>query len=168
MILIALGANLPSAVGAPCETIKTALLTLDAKIANVQAVSRLYQSPAWPDAKDPPYVNAVALVQTAKPANVLLAELHELEAMFGRVRGDRNAPRTLDLDIIDYDGTVSEPVRSPVLPHPRCAERAFVMAPLIDIAPMWRHPVTGESGKSLLTRLLAGGAVVRPLHDLPR
>jgi 2-amino-4-hydroxy-6-hydroxymethyldihydropteridine diphosphokinase len=73
----------------------------------------------------------------------LLAHLHALEARFGRQRRAANAPRPLDLDILDYDGRVSAPRDVPILPHPRLTGRAFVLLPLLEIAPDWRHPATG-------------------------
>jgi len=80
----------------------------------------------------------------------LMAALHAVEAEFGRKRRGPNAPRTLDLDLIDYRGHAESPPGSPVLPHPRATARAFVLAPLLDVAPDWRDPVTGASGRDLL------------------
>lgn len=120
----------------------------------VLKVSSFYQSPAWPDPSHPPYVNAVALVQTPLGPAGLLAALHEIEAAFGRERSVPNAPRTLDLDLIDYDGRVEE--GPPVLPHPRAAGRAFVLKPIADIAPAWRHPVSGKPVAALLAALPPG------------
>lgn len=77
--------------------------------------------------------------------------LHETEDLFGRTRGTRNAPRTLDLDLIDYDGRIES--GPPELPHPRLAERAFVLVPLQDVAPSWRHPASGKLIAELLSAL---------------
>jgi 2-amino-4-hydroxy-6-hydroxymethyldihydropteridine diphosphokinase len=88
--------------------------------------------------------------------------LHRIESDYGRTRSaKRNAPRTLDLDLIDYDGRVEE--GPPLLPHPRLADRAFVLIPLSDIAPDWRHPVTGHSVTELVAALReeSRAAVVR-------
>jgi 2-amino-4-hydroxy-6-hydroxymethyldihydropteridine diphosphokinase len=81
----------------------------------------------------------------------LLTLLHEVEASFGRKRAEPNAPRTLDLDILDYEGRVEQ--GPPVLPHPRMAGRAFVLLPLRDVAPDWRHPVSGQSISDLISAL---------------
>jgi 2-amino-4-hydroxy-6-hydroxymethyldihydropteridine diphosphokinase len=117
----------------------------------VLKVSPFYRTPAWPDPSDPPFVNAVALVQTPLGPPGLLQALHGIEAAFGRERSRPNAPRTLDLDLIDYDGRVED--GPPLLPHPRVTARAFVLRPLADVAPGWTHPVTRQSVAALLAAL---------------
>jgi 2-amino-4-hydroxy-6-hydroxymethyldihydropteridine diphosphokinase len=114
-------------------------------------VSSFYKSPAWPDPSDPPFVNAVAAIRTGLQPPELLGLLHKVETEFGRMRSVPNAPRTLDIDLIDQDGLVR--CGDVVLPHPRMADRSFVLAPLAEIAPGWRHPVTGESAGEMLARL---------------
>lgn len=157
MILIALGANQNSPAGPPAATFRAALDRLAAAGVETLALSRLYSSPAWPDPNDPPYTNAVALVRTDLSPAELLKTLHAVEAALGRERRTANAPRPLDLDLIDYDGRVETGPAIPILPHPRVHERAFVLAPLLDIAPAWRHPVTGESAADLLKTVEALG-----------
>lgn len=156
MILIALGANLPSPAGAPAQTLRAALARLGGERVRVAAVSSFYNTKAWPDPADPPFVNAVAAVETVLPPDALLAALHEIETAFGRTRSAKNAPRTLDLDLLDYNGRVE--AGPPILPHPRIAERDFVLRPLAEIAPDWRHPVSGLTAGELLSRLAGGGA----------
>jgi 2-amino-4-hydroxy-6-hydroxymethyldihydropteridine diphosphokinase len=153
MILIALGANLASSAGKPDETLRAALKALARRGITVDAVSSFYKTPAWPDPSDPPFVNAVARVTSTLPPAALLAALHAVEAEFGRKRSVRNAPRTLDLDLIDYDGRVE--MGAIELPHPRAADRAFVLVPLRDVAPDWRHPVSGKSVAELIDALPA-------------
>lgn len=161
MILIALGANLPSSAGEPAATLQAALAALETRGADVQAVSRFYATPAWPDPNDPPFVNAVARIETALPPRELLAVLHDVEIAFGRQRSERNAPRTLDLDLLDYEGRVE--FGPPELPHPRMAQRGFVLIPLADVAPEWRHPVTGRNVQSLIADLSQEQRNVRAL-----
>jgi 2-amino-4-hydroxy-6-hydroxymethyldihydropteridine diphosphokinase len=153
MILVALGSNLSSHAGGPAQTLRAALAYLGDKGIAIAAVSRFYRTPAWPDPRDPGFVNAVAHVVTELSPSQLIAVLHEAEAAFGRVRDARNAPRTLDLDILDYDGRVES--GPPVLPHPRMETRGFVLVPLRDVAPHWRHPVSGASVEALLAALPA-------------
>jgi len=151
VILIALGANLHSAVGEPAVTLTRALAAIHAQRIRVLRVSAFYATPAWPDPADPPFVNAVAAIDTDLTPLALLTALHGIEIQFGRKRLQPNAPRTLDLDLLDYDGRVENDAL--ILPHPRIAERAFVLVPLADVAPDWKHPVTGMCLKDLLTAL---------------
>jgi len=148
MKLIALGANLPSSAGPPAVTLEAALRAIASRGVDIAQVSRFYESEAWPNPSDPSYVNAVARVCTDLPPKELLTLLQEVEAQFGRRRSEKNAPRTLDLDIVDYEGRVEH--GDPELPHPRASERAFVLLPLSDIAPVWVHPVSGKSVSELI------------------
>lgn len=107
-----------------------------------------WRSAAWPDPNGPEYRNGVALVEANGPPEAVLAWLLELEAQMGRERAERNAPRTLDLDLIAYGREISD-APGLILPHPRAHERLFVMGPLAEIAPDWRHPVLGTSAADL-------------------
>ena len=101
------------------------------------------------------YLNGVAIVETALAPEALMARLLAVEATFGRRRAPGDppyAPRTLDLDLIAY-GRLRLCRPGLVLPHPRAHERAFVMAPLAEIAPGWRHPATGETAAVIAARL---------------
>ena len=151
MILIALGSNLSSQAGDPSATLHAALAYLADNGVTPMSVSRFYRTPAWPDPADPEFVNAVARVMTELSPSELIARLHETETVFGRARDRRNAPRTLDLDILDYDRRVEH--GPPVLPHPRMETRAFVLIPLRDVAPDWRHPISGTSVGELLSAI---------------
>lgn len=159
MILIALGANLPSPAGPPEATFKAALRMLsEAGVFHVTALSRIFRSPAWPDPALPEFCNAVACVESSHGPRFLLSLMHEVEAAFGRERGADNAPRPLDLDLLDFEGQFLE--GDVILPHPRLHERAFVLLPLQDVAPKWRHPLLGlvpaEMIATLPKALLAG------------
>lgn len=164
MIVIALGSNLHSAFGTPEETLHHAVDTLSAQFESLRAVSRFWRSQAWPDPHDPPFANAVASIATSQAPDEVLARLHQIEERFGRERSEivpKNAPRTLDLDLIDYDGLVQ--AGPPELPHPRMHERAFVLVPLREIAPAWRHPVTGKTVDEMIAALPRGTSDVEPL-----
>ena len=151
MILIALGANINSIAGEPAVTLTRALDAMSAQGIRVINVSAFYKTPAWPDPTDPPFVNAVAKIETSRNPQQLLDFLHAIEAQFGRQRLRSNAPRTLDIDLLDYEGRVE--TDWPILPHPRIADRAFVLVPLKDVAPNWRHPVTNMPLQMLLEAL---------------
>lgn len=149
MIYIALGANMPSPVGSPEVTLRRALEAMPRHGIRVVAVSRFYSSPAWPRADQPRFVNAVAEVKTKLLPGELMRTLLVVEKAFGRVRKTKWEPRSLDLDLIDYGGLVSDAPHL-MLPHPWMHERAFVLKPLWDIAPGWRHPDTGQGIGTLL------------------
>ena len=151
MILIALGGNLPSRAGAPSVTLDAALVALRARGIHPVAVSPYYRTKAWPNPNDPEFVNAAACIETILSPPELVSELHAVESSFGRARGPRNAPRTLDLDLVDYDGRIEG--GPPTLPHPRMDTRGFVLIPLRDIAPGWRHPVSGKTVDELIAAL---------------
>jgi 2-amino-4-hydroxy-6-hydroxymethyldihydropteridine diphosphokinase len=151
VILIALGANLPSPAGKPADTLNAALAAFAVRSITIEMRSGFYRSSAWPNPDDPPFINAVVTVCTDLSPAALLAALHQVETSFGRKRTKPNAPRTLDLDILDYDGRIEQ--GPPVLPHPRMEGRAFVLLPLRDVAPDWRHPVSRRSISELISVL---------------
>lgn len=176
MILVAVGANLPGTgcdtcgVGAPAtplETCRAAVLALAALPgARLEAVSRWYETAPVPPSGQPDYVNGVARLARAPGGGLnpgsLLAALQAIEARFGRRRAEANAARTLDLDLIDFDGLVRD-APDPILPHPRAHLRAFVLRPLLDVAPDWVHPASGRTGAALLGETDRAG--VRVLAD---
>jgi 2-amino-4-hydroxy-6-hydroxymethyldihydropteridine diphosphokinase len=162
-IYIGLGANLNHPrYGNPRDTLTAALAELSARGVEVRAVSPWYRTAPVPVSDQPWYVNAVAEVATGLAADRLLAELHAVEEQFGRVRSLPNAPRLIDLDLLDFRGEVAPGgAGRAILPHPRMAGRAFVLKPLADLAPRWRHPATGLSVQEMLDNLPAGQVVER-------
>ena len=153
-ILIALGANLPTAAfGPPRAALEAALAELGRRGLKVTRRSRWYERAPVPASDQPWYVNGVVEVETSLGPEALLSLLHEVEAAFGRVRRELNAPRTLDLDLIAYGAAVREEGPPPLLPHPRMADRAFVLLPLAEIRPDWRHPVLRRTAAELAANL---------------
>ena len=144
---VGLGANL----GEPEKRVREALDELDA-IPHTRLVrsSSLYRSEPLGYAAQPPFVNAVAQLETGLPAQRLLAELQAIEARHGRSRSFPNAPRTLDLDLLLYGNLVLD-LRELKIPHPRMHERAFVLVPLVEIAPDAGVPGRGRA-KALLEK----------------
>jgi 2-amino-4-hydroxy-6-hydroxymethyldihydropteridine diphosphokinase len=161
-IYIALGANIPSPAGPPSVTLKRALEAMAKRGIEVVAVSRFYGTASWPKGDQPDFVNAVAKVWTKLAPGELLRELLLIERSFGRVRKTKWEPRSLDLDLVDYGGLISDAPHL-MLPHPLMHERAFVLRPLADVAPGWRHPDTGQDVGELLR--IVGDEGVRPLEE---
>jgi len=153
-VVIALGCSLPGSYPSRESLLEAALEALAGEGLTVVARPSWWTSAAWPDPTAPAYLNGVALVETALPAEAVLAALHRIEARFGRVRAEPNAPRTLDLDLIAHGRTVLE--GAVVVPHPRAHERLFVMGPLAQIAPEWRHPVSGRTAAALAESVTVG------------
>lgn len=162
MILIAVGANLASAFGPPRAACEAALAALEARGIHIVRRSRWWESAPVPVSDQPWYVNGVAVVETGLDPAALLAELHAVEQAMGRVRSVRNAPRVIDLDLLAHGEWVLE--GNLEVPHPRLAERAFVVCPLAEVAPGWRHPVTGADVGAMLCALPAGQDI-RPIEE---
>jgi len=156
-IFVGAGANLdhPS-YGTPRETLEAAFRDLARRGVQVLRVSPWYKTAPVPVSDQPWYQNAVIEVVTDLSPDRLLAILHDVEQAFGRVRTVVNAPRAIDLDLLDFRREIAPggPGQA-ILPHPRLASRAFVLRPLADLAPHWRHPVTGEPIQALLEALPA-------------
>ena len=143
---VALGSNL----GDPRQQLLDAMAAL-ANLPDTRLLqrSRLYRTPPWGMLEQPPFINAVVELDTALSPHALLDALLAIERRAGRVRAERNGPRTLDLDLLHVDGVqLDDPQLT--LPHPRMAERAFVLLPLHDIAPTLRLP-----GQATVAELLA-------------
>ena len=167
-VVVGLGANSPGAWGTPAETIAQALGEIERLNIAVVAVSPLYQTAPVGNARQLPYVNAVALLDTSLSPDALLRVLKEIERRSGRRGGRPWGPRSLDIDIVDYRGLVRHwrgaypeftraGPRPLILPHPLAHQRPFVLRPLLDIAPDWRHPTFGLSARELWRRVSGHG-----------
>jgi 2-amino-4-hydroxy-6-hydroxymethyldihydropteridine diphosphokinase len=158
-VLVALGANLPSErFGSPRDTVEAALVALGREGIDVLRRSRWYETEPVPKSDQPNYINGVALVATALDPETLLAALHRIEEAFGRVRSVPNAARVLDLDLLAYGDRVMARPGGLILPHPRLAERAFVLLPLAELVPDWRHPQSGAAMAEMIAGLPADQA----------
>ena len=181
--LVAFGANMAWDGKDPVATIRAAVAALAESGLAIRKMSRLFASPCFPPGAGPDYVNAAAEVEVHETAAQLLARLHQVEAQFGRQRVQRWGQRVLDLDLLALGEQVwpdpatqdhwrslapeDQRLHAPeqlILPHPRLQDRAFVLVPLADVAPDWRHPVLGLTVTEMLARLSAADiAAVTPL-----
>jgi len=167
LIFIGLGANLPSPRhGPPRRTCEAALTAMTEAGLEIVGRSRWYRSAPVPVSRQPWYVNGVAQVASAPTPAGLMELLLGIEAQFGRRRREPNAPRILDLDLLAFGDLVTGPADGVVVPHPRMHERAFVLLPLRELAPGWRHPVSGL-GIGDLIGALPPGQVAEPMDGAP-
>ena len=143
-VVVALGCNDPGAWSDCREALEAALARFRAEGIDVVARSSWWRSAAWPDPNDPPFLNGVVIVRTEHGPHELMAALGRIEEAFGRRRSVANSPRTLDLDLIAY-GRITGDLDGLILPHPRAADRLFVMGPLAEIAPAWVCPSGGRA-----------------------
>lgn len=165
---IALGTNLSHGALEGASLLANALDHIENAGLAIRARSGVWRSPAWPTGADQPdYHNAAAAVDVGgREPEQVFAILLEVERVFGRVRRDRWGARTLDLDILAM-GEFAGAFGGISLPHARMAERAFVLLPLVEIAPDWRHPALGRSARALAEALPPGHGCVR-VCDLDR
>lgn len=157
MILIALGANLPSRYGNPAQTLEAAKEALLEHDIIILQTSRIWLTAPVPfDPDQDWYHNAVIDVETSLSPQELLKTMLEIEEDFGRVRGKKNAARLLDLDLIAYHDKVIEEGNTLIVPHPRMDKRLFVLKPLEDISNNWTHPMSGQTVAEMIRDLPAG------------
>ncbi len=161
---VALGTNKSDNSSTQKDIIDTAIGEISKAFGGIVAVSRLYTSPCFPKGYGPDYINATLTLQVIRSADDTLKTLHEIEAALGRTRTNRWESRVIDLDLLSYGAEIApdragfqvwhdlplerqmkEAPSELILPHPRLHERAFVLVPLADIAPEWRHPVLGKT-----------------------
>jgi 2-amino-4-hydroxy-6-hydroxymethyldihydropteridine diphosphokinase len=181
--LVALGANLASGAVGPRRALEAAVAAMAGAGLVVSARSRWYRSPAFPPGSGPDYVNGAVKLDAPPPPAPLLETLHAIERRLGRTRSRRWEPRVCDLDLIAADALVlpdpatvqrwmalgpdaqrAEAPSSLVLPHPRLQDRGFVLRPLADIAPDWRHPILGATVADMLAALPAAAlAGIEPI-----
>lgn len=171
---LALGGNLSTPAGDSAQSLVASLRLLSDEGLQLRAVSRFYRSAAFPVGSGPDYVNACAAIRGPDDPESCLAALHRIEARLGRQRSTRWAARGIDLDLLAAGDAIlpdaateaewrslplqAQMQRTPetlILPHPRLSERAFVLIPLSEIAPQWRHPATGQTVQQMADRLSA-------------
>jgi len=155
-VLIGLGSNL----GDRLENLRRAQEALRAHLQILRA-SRVYLTEPWGYADQPTFLNQVLVGQTDLPPHALLDAAKSIELELGREPTFRYGPRVIDIDILAYGDLVLKTPRL-TIPHPRLAERAFVLVPLAEVAPKWRHPITGLTATEMLAKVGAEG--VKPFE----
>lgn len=164
VIIISLGSNVTSRWGNSETTVLQALSELESEGIVILRTSRVYKTNPYGLTNQPIFTNAAALIRTSRSPYALLSILKRIEARAGRRPSVRWGPRALDLDIVDYNRRILNRSKCNtqvfnhnrldlILPHPEIAKRPFVLKPLLDIAPDWHHPVTGQTAAQLLKRL---------------
>ncbi len=155
-LFLSLGGNL----GNTREIFEGAYPLIEKKIGKISVYSSIYQTQAWGPIPQADFLNQVLLVNTSLKAESCLAEILEIEREFGRERKERWGPRTLDLDILYYgDKVIAESNLS--IPHPRIAERKFILTPLAEIAPTFTDPASRKTMVTLLADCSDKGQVNR-------
>lgn len=164
MVIISLGSNVTGSFQISSQAIQSACSQLKSFNIRVLDRSRFYLTEPYGVTNQPAFTNAAITVQTTLSPYNLLTVIKKIEANAGRKPGKRWTARTIDLDIIDYNGLLLNYVKvrcgdfthhagNLVLPHPGIAKRPFVLQPVLDIAPFWHHPVTGLTAAQMLKRL---------------
>ncbi|MEP4035431.1 MULTISPECIES: 2-amino-4-hydroxy-6-hydroxymethyldihydropteridine diphosphokinase [unclassified Pseudophaeobacter] len=170
--IISLGGNLPLGEMSPRQILLAAIQEISLLMGEQCQVSRLFQTPCFPAGAGPDFVNAALTVETRLSPEALLQCLHGVEQKFSRLRKQRWGTRTLDLDLISLsekvfpdlathqrwrdlplEQQVKETPDQLILPHPRMQDRAFVLVPMCDICPEWRHPILGKTAAELCAEL---------------
>lgn len=171
-LILGLGANVAGPWGSPRETLKRALREIELAGVRIITASNYYSTKPVGDTPQPRYLNAVVLARTSIAPGALLRLLKRIERAAGRRTARAMASRPLDLDILDYGGRrIGRPGPRRergrlILPHPEMHARAFVLAPLLEVVPAWRHPLLGRNVKALLAQLKpADRASVRQALD---
>jgi len=150
MIILSLGSNLPSEIGDRFENINYAIRMLSTHGFSIIKKSCFYETPSYPDQSNPKFINVVISVKNHKSLaslNYLIKTIFNIEEVLGRKRNKKNDPRTCDIDIIDYENKVldfSIDKIKIIIPHEKLNNRNFVLIPLQEIYPNWKHPKTKE------------------------
>ena len=156
MTLLGLGSNLSSSFGNRFQNIDMAVSALDLYGIQIKKKSSYYESLSYPDEKNPKFINIVIEVKTHLPPEDLASVLIFIEESLERKRSRKNDPRTCDIDIIDYNGQIIDfkyKNLSFTVPHTKLVYRNFVLYPLQEILPDWKHPKTKELISSLIDKL---------------
>ena len=156
MILLGLGSNLSSSFGDRFKNIDLAVSALERYGLQAQRISSYYETPSYPDKRNPKFINIVVETKTHLPPEDLASVLIFIEESLERKRKKKNDPRTCDIDIIDYNGEIINFKYKDfdfVVPHKKLIYRNFILYPLQEILPDWKHPKTKDPISVLIENL---------------
>ena len=156
MIILSLGSNLPSKFGDKFNNLKFAMSFLEGYGILIDKKSSFYETPSYPNKSKPKFINIAISIKTDLPLADLMSVLIHIEEKLERTRNKKNDPRTCDIDIVDYNGEVADFKYRDldlVIPHKKLALRNFVLFPVQEILPNWKHPKTKEIISSLIQKL---------------
>ncbi|MFL2888416.1 MAG: 2-amino-4-hydroxy-6-hydroxymethyldihydropteridine diphosphokinase [Pelagibacterales bacterium MED-G40] len=152
MIYLSIGSNLNSKFGNRLDNITKAVSLLKDKKIKIKKISNFFESPSYPNKKNPKFINIAIEIEYSLSPKKLLKEIFLIERKMERKRNLKNAPRTCDIDIIDFKGKISNN-KNLTIPHPKAHLRNFVLYPLKDINSNWKHPITNKRIDILIKKL---------------
>ena len=152
MIHLNIGSNLDSTYGTRYDNISIAInLLIDSKI-KVKKISNFYQTPSYPNNNHPKFFNVGLSLEYKNNLLNLFKRIKQIEKKLGRIKTNKNDPRVIDIDIIDFKGEIKK-TKELILPHPRCHLRNFVLFPILEIDPNWFHPILKKNAQYLINNL---------------
>jgi len=152
MIHLNIGSNLDSKHGSRFDNISIAInLLINSKI-KIKKISNFYETPSYPNYKFPKFLNVGLIIDFENNYVKLFKSIKKIEKKLGRIRSKKNHPRVIDIDIIDFKSEVKK-TKELTLPHPRCHLRNFVLYPILQIDPGWRHPILKKNAQYLINNL---------------
>tara|TARA_B100002051_G_C16556972_1_gene545510 strand:+ start:175 stop:687 length:513 start_codon:yes stop_codon:yes gene_type:complete len=143
MIFLGIGSNLDSKFGDRYNNIRRTLKLIQEEKIVVKKISKFYETPSYPNKKNPKFINIVIEIEYNLDPEMLLKKIFLIEKKMERKRNTKNEPRTCDIDIIDFKGLIKNQ-KNVVLPHPKMHKRNFVLFPLKEINPQWIHPILNK------------------------
>ena len=152
MIHLNIGSNLESVYGSRYDNISIAInLLIESKI-KVKKISNFYETPSYPNENFPKFLNVGLFIEYKNDHMSLFKIIKQIEKKLGRTKSNKNDPRVIDLDIIDFKGEIKK-TKELILPHPKCHLRNFVLFPILQIDTNWFHPILKKNAQYLINRL---------------
>ena len=152
MIHLNIGSNLDSTYGSRFDNITIAInLLIDSKI-KIKKISNFYETPSYPNNNFPKFLNVGLFIEYDSNYPILFKIIKQIEKKLGRIKTKKNDPRVIDIDIIDFNSEIKRTDKL-ILPHPKCHIRNFVLYPILEIDPIWSHPILKKNAQFLINNL---------------